>query len=46
MRIVMAHERDFEGGDLVGTAIVIGTVLLGASVLFVVLYAFSVHVWH
>jgi hypothetical protein len=42
----MAHERDFDRCDLLGTGIVIGAVLLGAGVLFLVLYAVSVHVWH
>jgi hypothetical protein len=42
----MAYERDFGRSDLIGTGIVIGTILLGGGVLFLVLYAVSVHVWH
>jgi hypothetical protein len=46
--VAMAHETDFEPrrrGDVAGTAIVLGTALLGSGVLFAVLYVASLYLW-
>ena len=40
----MAHKPIF-GDNAAGVAVVIGTALLGSTVLFAVLYLFSVYVW-
>ena len=42
----MAREPLLDGRDLTGTAVVIGTALVGSGVLFAVLYAVSVYLRH